>query len=59
MRTSEKSIEPTTHAGRTLTALDVTSVALTIAENEGSGDSEGRKGSNSEETSEHYVGWKG
>jgi hypothetical protein len=48
-----------THAGRVLAALDAASVALTIAKTERSGYSEDRKGSNSEETSEHCVDWKG
>jgi hypothetical protein len=44
------------YGGRTLAALDVTSVALaTIAESEGSRNSEGGNSGNSEETSEHCV----
>jgi hypothetical protein len=38
-----------------LTALDVTSVALVLAESKGSGSSEGYNSGNSEETSEHCV----
>ena len=44
-------------AVRTITALDGTSVALTIAESEGSSSNEGHKRGDGKETSEHCVYW--